>query len=114
MQPILPPLLHSLHTSRVRKAHPRTQERYWGTHFVELIEHRYRRRPVHAGVGDTHAIFERLGPHGRDVLASRVDMGLNHYANDRAFARLELFANIIEHFGLVIVVFRGIPVCVCT
>ena len=80
------------------------------THLVELIEHRDRRFPVNAGIGDAHAIFEPLGSLGRDVLTPSVDMRFNHHAYNRAFASFDLLANIIEHEWLVIVILRRVPV----
>ena len=80
------------------------------THLVEPIEYRHSRFPVNTRIRDAHAILEPLGPLRRDVLSPGIDMGLDHNARDGAIALLELFADVVEHLGLVVVVFGRVAV----
>ena len=80
-------------------------------HLVELVEHRHRRRPVDTSICDAHTVLESRGPLGGDFLPPTVDVRLDHHAYDRAVARLELRADVVEHLGLVVVVLRRVAVC---
>ena len=80
---------------------------------VEAREHLDGRLPVHARVRDGHAMLERGGALGRHVLATCVDVRLDHHARDVAVAARELPADVRDDLGLVIVILLRVAVCVC-
>lgn len=78
---------------------------------VQPREHLDRRRPVDTRIRDGHAVLERGGPLGRDVLAPRVDVRLDHHARDVPLAGEELLADRRDDLRLVVVVLLRVAVC---
>lgn len=56
-------------------------------------------------------MLERGGPLGRDVLAPRVDVRLDHHARDVPLAGEELLADGRDDLRLVVVVLLRVAVC---
>ena len=112
-EPLQPSLFHSLQPARVRRPRPHIRGDDQPTHLVEFIEHRHRRFPVDARISDAHAILEPLRPLRWDVLAPGIDVGLDHNAHDGGLALPELLADIVEHLGLVLIVFGRVSVYLC-
>ena len=71
------------------------------TYVVELVEHGDGGLPVDAGVGDGDTVLEGGRTFGGHVLSSRVDVRLDHYANDPGLAVSDLLSDVSGHEGLV-------------
>ena len=82
-----------------------------GAYFVEAIEHLDGRRPVNTGVGDRDTVLESLRTLWRDILAAAVDVRLDHHTGDSIIAGTELFADVVDDLGLVVVVLLRVAVC---
>lgn len=89
---------------------PAHQTRRGNTYPVQLVEHLYGGRPVDTCVGDRDAVLERSRALGRDVLASGIDVRLDHDARDSPVACDELLADVVDDPGLVVVVLLRVAV----
>lgn len=78
--------------------------------FVQPVQHANSTLPVHTCVGDRDTMLQARGPLSRNILASRVDMRLNHDTSDVLITNSELGADNIDHFRLIVVVLLRIPV----
>ena len=67
--------------------------------------------PVDASIGDGDTVLEAGWALGGNVLATRVDVGLDHDTGNRGLASSKLSADIGADLGLVVVVLLGVAVC---
>jgi hypothetical protein len=108
--------LNSLHKIVVRKAKKAKmdfkKEKKRKTHPVEQLKHLDSARPIDACVGDADAMFE-LGRTGwGHVLATLIDVRLDHHTSDVPLSRGELLTDVGDDEGLVAVVLGRVTVYV--
>lgn len=77
---------------------------------VQAVKHGDSGVPVDASIGDGHTALEAGGALRRDILATSVDVGLDHHTGEGEIAGLELLADVVEDLGLVAVVLGGVAV----
>src|SRR5215831_11190295 len=74
----------------------------------QVAHHADGRVPADAGVGDAHAVGERLP--GKQILAPGVDVALDHRADDPAIAAADLGRDVLRDFDLPFVLFLAVRV----
>src|SRR5215472_17594770 len=74
----------------------------------QLAQDRDGRVPAYAGVGDAHAVGERLA--GQQILAAGVDMAFDHRADDPILAARDLRGDIARHLELPFVLLLAVRV----
>jgi len=74
----------------------------------KILEHSDGAIPVNASVGDRHALLERTGALGGNLLVALVDVGLDHDGDNAGFALADLVGDDLGDLGLVSVVLVGV------
>lgn len=74
------------------------------THLIQAVQHSHSRLPIDASISNRDAVLQCSRTFGRNVLASGVDMRLDHNASDATVSCTELLADVVDDLGLIVVV----------
>ena len=77
---------------------------------VELVEHVHCRCPVYTGIGDADSVLQALWTFLGDILATAVDVGLDHDTGYVLVTGRKLGADGGDNLGLVVVVLLRVAV----